>query len=413
GGDGEPWTPDTRFAVATSLIKGFSRIERYDATSTDSPYDTLEIAREFYDACKRAMKDAQVRRLLVFPRDTLLSELQQSDQRRSNLLDFIYLNHHGAGGGASRNRYILRYWPCSIKDLRESMSRHFAITDRKTADDNPVLADMAVLEGRLQSGLDRRHLLFGQVARATDTVKVEGHGMVKCGPIAPMLYRQWFAHVWGESSQKCEPAAQLAFWARLLRLRQQSVQRATPSAPDTQGPEFLKKLQADLSTSQTLCAVDIAPDPAMWFENPDYGIFHRSMMASAKAYPKAQHARVFVLPFCVSPTVAERFLKEIIHALVENGVDVFFHRKRDLVEYDLAAGDHITADNFTFYLTPLDEFTVASLSEAKNKAKGLSEMSLFRDQFNLLADQAKAWKYIARFSRFDEKDLINALATDI
>jgi hypothetical protein len=96
--------------------------------------------------------------------------------------------------------------------------------------------------------------------------------------------------------------------------------------------------------------------------------------------------------------VAEGFIDKVIFELLGAGIEVFLYRKRDLVRDDLAAGDHIVADNCCFYLAPDEILDVNKLSDAKNKAEGDQgdDLHLFSDQFSQLADRKRAWHYCSR-----------------
>ncbi|MGO8735468.1 MAG: hypothetical protein ACLQVM_22035 [Terriglobia bacterium] len=418
---GEAWEPDARFAVATSLVTGFRRIETYYATSTDSPYGTLDVAREFYVASRGVMKNAEVRRLLVFPLETILHDLRHCRAQRDSLLAFIELHHRGIGEGQSPKGYKLRYWPRSISELRHHMRRHFQITDAETDETSPVLVDMAVVEGRLQSDLGRRHLLFGQVALKGDQDKLKGNGMVKCGPFTPAKYRQWFDHVWKENCADCEPAAQLVFWAKLFGLREEIQRDKFDGGVGSmgEGQTFLQAVEGVLKSSKSLCAVDIASHPRMWCDVPGYKIFHESMTLSAedKNNRAFRHTRVFVIREPIGSFEAKRFVNLIIAGLVDKGVEVFIHRKRDLVEHDFAVGDYIIVDDCCFYLAPEERLTDPGLCEARNLVQAGRDpklLDLFKEQFNSLIDKSKSppWKHIVSPS-FDREDLIRALTTEI
>jgi hypothetical protein len=393
----DKWTPDTRFAIATSLIEGFRRVRHYYATSTDVPYRTLDIARQFYAVSEEVFRTATVQRLLVLPRATLLTDLEQHDQDRKNLLAFIELHHHhGTSWDQQPTGYQLRYWPSDIPTLRANMRRKFKIKTDESDEDKPVLVDMAVVEERRVFARAGRQLVFGQAGLENDKLEVSGPGMVHGGPFKAAQYRGWFTHVWQTLEGDCESAAQLAYWAKLFGLREEIGRRHANGAGE-HGETFLKSVLSILASATSLCAVDIAETTTAWYEDSLYIAFHDAMKKSAEAHANGRHARIFVLPHELPNWAAEGFVERVLVTLLATGrVEVFLYRKKDLVHYDLAAGDHIVADDSCFYLAPGEGFGAQNIdhfSEARNKAKGDNELRIFRDQFSKLADRNLAWQY--------------------
>jgi hypothetical protein len=451
---GDEWTPDIRFGIATSLIEGFKKVERYYATSTDIPYMTLDAALQFYAVSEKILRGALVQRLLVFPKATLFEDLESNEDDRKNLLAFIDLNHHH---GAKRNQqrrgyqlrywpnkfqalrtnmrrwfrieehesdtdqpvlvrgYQLRYWPNNIQALRTNMRRTFRIEEQESDLDQPVLVDMAIVEGNVEERTPfariGRQLVFGQAGREQDVLVVRGPGMVHGGPFKAAQYKGWFTYVWEAHAGDCESAAQLAYWARLFRLRAEIGKRYGDGAGD-HGDVFFANILKSLEVAVDLCAVDlcavdVAQTTGPWYEASPYIRLHDAMKKSAALNPTGKHAGIFVIPHCLPKWVAEGFIDKVISELLVAGSEVFLYRKRDLVRDDLAAGAHIVADNRCFYLTPnevLDVHSIYTLSDAKNKAED-DDIWLFRDQFSQLADRKRAWHYCSRenLSKWSDK----------
>ena len=393
---GDKWTPDIRFGIATSLIEGFKKVEHYYATSTDIPYRTIDAARQFYAVSEKICRGALVQRLLVFPKATLLADLEYNEDDRKNLLAFIDLHHHhGAKRNQQRRGYQLRYWPNNIQALRTNMRRWFRIEEHESDTDQPVLVDMAIVEESVRERRPfariGRQLVFGQAGLKSDDLVVNGPGMVHGGPFKAAQYKGWFTYVWQAHEGDCESAAQLAYWARLFRLRDEVGKRYGGGA-GKRGQVFFDNIVDRLKSAERLCAVDVAQATYAWYEDPCYVKLHNAMKEPAKG----KHTRIFVLPHCLPNWVADGFVNKVIVELLEAGVEVFLYRKRDLVHEDLAAGDHIIADgSWCFYLAPdevLDVHRIYKLCEAKNKADG-DEVRIFWDQFSQLADRTHAWKY--------------------
>ena len=393
---GDEWTPDIRFGIATSLIEGFKKVEHYYATSTDIPYRTIDAARQFYAVSEKICRGALVQRLLVFPKATLLADLEYNEDDRKNLLAFIDLHHHhGAKRNQQRRGYQLRYWPNKFQALRTNMRRWFRIEEHESDTDQPVLVDMAIVEESVRERRPfariGRQLVFGQAGLKSDDLVVNGPGMVHGGPFKAAQYKGWFTYVWQAHEGDCESAAQLAYWARLFRLRDEVGKRYGGGA-GKRGQVFFDNIVDRLKSAERLCAVDVAQATYAWYEDPCYVKLHNAMKEPAKG----KHTRIFVLPHCLPNWVADGFVNKVIVELLEAGVEVFLYRKRDLVHEDLAAGDHIIADgSWCFYLAPdevLDVHRIYKLCEAKNKADG-DEVRIFWDQFSQLADRTHAWKY--------------------
>lgn len=394
-GTGELWPAPERFRIAVNLVKSFGPIHKYWATSTDNPYETLAISKEFYRRTEATLRGADVRRLLVFPREQLLNDLKSRATACDDLLTFIEWQQSGG--------YKLRYWSNTISELRNTMQMTIGARP-----DEPVLVDVAFVEGKPVFRRGASRLLFGQAARAGDDQKLNGPGMVRVENGIPAMYADWFESTWNRHERDFECAAQLAYWAKLYQLRRRIQTRPRDQTCLT-GDDFLEFVDQRLRKADKLLAVDVADEPAHWIEDPAYSRFHDAMNTSADR-GRGPHARVFVIAHCMVPSVATRFVHKRVIDLLQHGVDVFFYRRKDLVEKNIAAGDHIIADDWCFYLAPTDRFREGAVSADANKADTTEDLSLFEEQFERLAVRDAAWIWYAGFKQPQAPEAIKSLA---
>jgi hypothetical protein len=405
--DGVRWDVGDRFAVATSLLEGSESVNTYYATSTDPPYDKLRTYEQFYRMAETKLRGATVRRLLVFPPETLWKELESKDDFRQNLEEFVRLHqkrefvpsqfvrtlrHYFTDWITKRLKgrelelqsrwrwgYELRYWPKTTEALRDEMRRYFKISDADGDDRRPVLVDVAVIDDRL---------VFGQVGLATDVTSVSGPGMVRGGQLAAMKYKSCFEHLWQHLESDCFSAAQLELYAKLFELRVKNVREfKKPGGPST-GEAFYRSVVTKLAAAKNLRAVDIADDTEGWFAQDEYKDFHNAMITSAKANPDGEHARIFVLPRRLRPLVNDLFLEKVVKELLDGGVHVYIYLRGDLLKQDFAASDYIITDDWGFYLAPGESFKLHSLDESRNSLVKEDVDGIFRGWFERLKTNA-------------------------
>jgi hypothetical protein len=175
------------------------------------------------------------------------------------------------------------------------------------------------------------------------------------------------------------------------------------------GKDFLDSVVQRLEGANSLLAVDVAEEPAHWVEDPAYSRFHDAMKASADRR-LGRHARVFVIAHCLVPSVATRFVLKRVIDLLEHGVDVYFYRRKDLVEMNIAAADHIIADDWCFYLAPTDRFREGVVSADANRAATAEDLSLFEEQFERLARPDAAWIWHAGFTQPQAPEAVASIA---
>ena len=344
GSPGERWEQEDRFQAANNLMTQVDSITRYWATSTDAPFKSLAWSDLFYQRQKSRLKHADVRRLLTFPLDLLLKNLE-IPENRINLRKFLAIHH--------RSNFHLRYWPIGTRQLENALRNQFLATNAKT---NPILVDMAVVG---------ESLVFGQSAGEKDGSdnSVNGNGFIFTSPLAVDGYSRVFGQLWSAREDVFQSAAQLDAYLRLIDMRQNP---PSGPVPDLRGEEYFKQVLCRIAESSSLRAIDLAPDTRMWFEKVEYRSFLDATILAARNNPENFFGRAFVLPPILQESDAGGFIELVVRPQIEVGIHVYILRNCTLVQKDIAGFDCIFGPEWGFYLLPSDSFRSSEVNSAKN-----------------------------------------------
>ena len=389
GGSGEEWTTDKRLQTANAIFDGAHKILSYCAICTDPPYLQSSATRGFYKRQAKRLQNSKTRRLLVFPIAELIKEL--NDEERFNYLN-EYIGFHREYG------IDLRYWPHSIKNLKED---HLEVN---MGDGNTrLLVDFGILKDSLQEN----PIVFGQEATSDDEDRVRGKGHVITLPGEVGQYVEIFDLLWEQTKNECYPAAQLTMINMLSKMRKENAQ-TSHSAIVQDGNQFFNECVDHIKCANSMCAIDVAEDMAVWWQKNEYIKFRDATIFASNS--GKQCSRMYVLKKRFDTLgKAELFIKDVINPQVNAGVEIGLVYSGALVDKDIGAIDCVFDDlGWGFYLMPRDSFSTAKVSMNKN----LINSNLISDFRKLHEDVKRIVESHGRLlgKNYDDTDLVQWLA---
>jgi hypothetical protein len=317
------------------------KIKKYDATSTDAPFLPPSATKEFYARQATKLPRGHTRRLLIYPIEKLVTELI-SDDRFKNLEDFVRL-HKDYG-------FELRYWPYTIKELRERLNILMGETQA------PRLVDFGIINDEL---------VFGQAAEENDTNKISGRGYITWKGAEIHHYIDMFDELWERTKPECYPSAQLNTLVWLCQMRSRRLSQVTSTAK--KGRAFFAEIINKIKSSKKLQAIDIAKDMTIWWRSREYQEFLKATIEAASSNHASCSRMYFIRRSFITKNDAQLFVKKIIEPQVNGGIKIGIACFDSIVDKNLGIIDCIlNEDEWGFYLLPGDSFSEDKVDESHN-----------------------------------------------
>ncbi len=337
-GEGVLWTPEQRLDTANDMFLAVPAIKNYAATSCDPPYDSPAGLKAFLEQQSEKLRSANARRLLVYPRGVIVSQLLASNENRNHFKELLK---------AYTNAGIkLRYWPQHPKSLEDYLKRVGQVGS------NNVLVDFGIINNEV---------VFGQALGGDQKISGAGRIIVRAGVDG---YANTFDHIWREIARETMSARYLNVLLLLCSMR------AGRGDDGRTGQGFYDSVVANIRASRKLRAIDVAPELDSWWREEEYQGFTTATIQSAKANGgHSQVGRMYVIgPHNISPASASIFYRRVLQSQLDAGVEIGIVSTGSLARREVAAVDCIFNDSWGFYLLPeVDHFKKEQLSAKNNE----------------------------------------------